>query len=323
MFDRVTGEPVWPIEERPVAPSNVPGERLSATQPFPTKPPPYDRQGVTVDDLIDFTPELRAEAERIVSNYRLGPIYTSPSVADPSGPFGTLMLPSTGGGSNWPGGSLDPETGIIYQYSTTQVVSLGLVNDPERSDMDYIRGQPPDVSPTLTALNVQGLPLIKPPWGRITAIDLNRGEILWQVPHGATPDHVTGHPALTGVSIPRTGRPGRVGTLVTKTLVIAGEAGVFTTPSGQRGVKRPRFSWTRIKGESNVQGGGENGSVEGRGTGRGIGTDGGSPEGDWSPCRRRGGRGGLPGAGAAVERQPEARRGAAAAAWRIAGGAVP
>ena len=235
VFDRVTGEPVWPIEERPVAPSNVPGERLSPTQPFPTKPPPYDRQGVTLDDLIDFTPELRAEAERIVANYRLGPIFTPPTVAESSGPFGTLMLPSTGGGSNWPGGSLDPETGIIYQYSTTQVVSLGLVNDPERSDMDYIRGQPRDVSPTLTALNVQGLPLIKPPWGRITAIDLNRGEILWQVPHGATPDHVTRHPALTGMSIPRTGRPGRVGTLVTKTLVIAGEAGVFTTPSGQRG----------------------------------------------------------------------------------------
>ena len=106
-------------------------------------------------------------------------------------------------------------------------------------------------------------------------------------------------------------------------------SGIAGTPPGQRtaelteGIKRPRFSWTRIKGESNVQGGGENGSVEGRGTGRGIGTDGGSPEGDWSPCRRRGGRGGLPGAGAAVERQPEARRGAAAAAWRIAGGAVP
>ena len=235
VFDRVTGEPVWPIEERPVAPSDVPGEQLALTQPFPTKPPPYDRQGVTIDDLIDFTPELRAEAEEIISNYRIGPIFTPPSVAESDGPFGTLMLPSTGGGANWPGGSLDPETGIIYQYSTTQVVSLGLVNDAERSDMDYIRGQPRDVAPALTALNVQGLPLIKPPWGRITAIDLNRGEILWQVPHGATPDHVAGHPALAGMSIPRTGRPGRVGTLVTKTLVIAGEAGLFTTPSGERG----------------------------------------------------------------------------------------
>ena len=236
VFDRVTGEPVWPIEERPVAPSDVPGEQLSPTQPFPTKPPPYDRQGVTVDDLIDFTPELRAEAEKIIANYRIGPIFTQPSLADSNGPFGTLMLPSTGGGSNWPGGSLDPETGVIYyQYSTTQVVSLGLVNDPERSDMDFIRGGPRDVAPALTALNVQGLPLIKPPWGRITAIDLNKGEILWQVPHGATPDHVADHPALAGMSIPRTGRPGRVGTLVTKTLVIAGEAGFFTTLAGQRG----------------------------------------------------------------------------------------
>ena len=235
VFDRVTGEPVWPIEERPVAPSDVPGEQLSPTQPFPTKPPPYDRQGVTVDDLIDFTPELRAEAEKIIANYRIEPIFTPPSLADSNGPFGTLMLPSTGGGSNCPGGSLDPETGVIYQYSTTQVVSLGLVNDPERSDMDFIRGWPRDVAPALTALNVQGLPLIKPPWGRITAIDLNKGEILWQVPHGATPDHVADHPALAGMSIPRTGRPGRVGTLVTKTLVIAGEAGFFTTLAGQRG----------------------------------------------------------------------------------------
>jgi quinoprotein glucose dehydrogenase len=235
VFDRVTGEPVWPIEERPVAPSDVPGEQLALTQPFPTKPPPYDRQGVTIDDLIDFTPDLRAEAEEIISNYRVGPIFTPPSVAETDGPFGTLMLPSTSGGANWPGGSLDPETGIIYQYSATELRSLGLVNDAERSDMDYIRGQPRDIAPALTALNVQGLPLIKPPWGRITAIDLNRGEILWQVPHGATPDHVASHPALAGMSIPRTGRPGRVGTLVTKTLVIAGEAGLFTTPSGERG----------------------------------------------------------------------------------------
>ena len=235
VFDRVTGEPIWPIEERMVAPSDVLGERLSLTQPFPTKPPPYDRQGVSIDDLIDFTPELRSEAERVVANYRMGPLFMPPTVADADGPFGTLMLPSTGGGSNWPGGSLDPETGIVYQYSATQVVSLGLVNDPERSDMDFIRGQPPGVEPALTALNVQGLPLIKPPWGRITAIDLNQGEILWQVPHGSTPDHVVQHPALAGVSIPRTGRPGRVGTLVTKTLVIAGEAGMVTTPSGRRG----------------------------------------------------------------------------------------
>jgi quinoprotein glucose dehydrogenase len=235
VFDRETGEPVWPIEERPVEPSDVPGELLARMQPYPTKPPPIDRQGVSVDDLIDFTPELRAEALELVSHYRIGPIFTPPVVADPDGPFGTLTLPSTGGGVNWPGGSLDPETGILYQYSFTNIVSLGLVNEPERSDMDFIRGRPAGVNPILTQLSIQGLPLVKPPWGRISAVDLNTGEILWQVPHGETPDNVRNHPALQGVTIPRTGRSGRIGTLITETLVVAGEAGVFTTPSGTEG----------------------------------------------------------------------------------------
>ena len=235
IFDRVTGEPIWPIEERPVEPSDVRGELLSPTQPFPTKPPAYDRQGVSLDDLIDFTPELKAEAVKIASNFRLGPIFTPPSVADANGTFGTLMLPSTGGGTNWAGGSLDPETGILYQYSWTQVVSLGLVHDPEKSDMNFIRGLPQDLKPALAALNVDGLPLIKPPWGRITAIDLNKGEIVWQIPHGETPDNVREHSALEGLTVPRTGRRGRIGTLVTKTLVIAGEGGMFTTPSGEEG----------------------------------------------------------------------------------------
>ena len=235
MFDRVTGEPIWPIEEREMTPSDVPGELLARTQPFPTRPPAYDRQGVSEDDLIDFTPELRAEALELVSNFRLGPIFTPPVVADPDGPYGTLMLPSTGGGTNWPGGSLDPETGIFYGYSYTQVVSLGLVNDPERSDMDFIRGNPAGVPAPRRTLTIQGLPLVKPPWGRINAIDLKTGDILWQVPHGATPDNVRNHAALQGVDIPRTGRAGRVGTVVTKTLVIAGEPGTFTTPSGEVG----------------------------------------------------------------------------------------
>ena len=235
VFDRETGEPVWPIEERPMEASDVPGERLSPSQPFPTKPPPVDRQGVSIDDLIDFTPDLRAAAVELVSHYRIGPIFTPPSVADPDGTFGTLILPSMGGGVSWPGGSLDPETGILYQYSFTSIGALGLVNDPERSDMDFIRGRPRGVDPALTQLSIQGLPLVKPPWGRLTAVDLNRGEILWQVPHGETPDNVRDHPALEGVTIPRTGRNGRIGTLVTKTLLIAGEAGEFTTPSGAQG----------------------------------------------------------------------------------------
>ena len=235
VFDRITGEPVWPIEERAVEPSNVPGELLSPTQPFPTQPPAYDRQGVGIDDLVDFTPELRAEAERLVTNYRIGPIFTPPTVSMPEGPWGTLMLPSQAGGTNWAGGSLDPETGIIYLYTYTQVVSLGLINDPERSDMDFIRGRASEVSARDAALTIDGIPIIKPPWGRITAIDLNQGEILWQVPHGETPDNIRDHPRLEGVDIPRTGRVGRIGTLNTKTLLIAGEGGMFTTPSGEPG----------------------------------------------------------------------------------------
>jgi len=235
VFDRVTGEPVWPIEEQPVPPSDVPGELLSTTQPFPSKPPAYDRQGVSLDDLVDFTPELRRRAEAIVSHYRVGPIFTPVSVSTADDTLGTLMLPSAGGGTNWPGGSLDPETGIAYLYSFTNVTALGLINDPARSDMDFIRGVPRGVNPAWTALNVDGIPIIKPPWGRITAIDLNQGEILWQVPHGDTPDHIRNHPLLAGVTIPRTGRAGRVGTVITKALVIAGEAGMATTPSGERG----------------------------------------------------------------------------------------
>ena len=237
VLDRETGKPVWPIEERPMPSSDVAGELLAPTQPYPTKPPPFDRQGIGPDDLIDFTPALRAEALEIASRYRLGPLYTPPSVATADGTYGTLMVPSSTGGPNWPGGSLDPETGIFYIYSKTQVTSLSLINDPEQSDMDFIRGRPRDVNAAMAALTVLGLPLMKPPWGRITAIDLNAGEILWQVAHGETADRVREHPALQHLDIPRTGRVGRVGTLVTKTLVIAGDGGVFTSPEGVEGAR--------------------------------------------------------------------------------------
>ena len=235
VLDRETGEPVWPIEERPVPASDVPGEILSPTQPFPTKPPPYERHGVGPDDLIDFTPELRAEAEALIKNFRIGPIFTPPTVSVAEGPWGTLMLPSQTGGSNWPGGSLDPETGIAYIYSFSRIASLSLVHDPERSDMAYVSGRTPEVSAADAALNIDGISITKPPWGQITALDLNAGEILWQVPHGETPDNIRNHPRLEEVDIPRTGRFGRIGTLVTKTLVIAGEGGTFTTPSGEVG----------------------------------------------------------------------------------------
>ncbi|MGH9257723.1 MAG: pyrroloquinoline quinone-dependent dehydrogenase [Vicinamibacterales bacterium] len=252
VLDRATGEPVWPIEERPVPRGDVSTEWYSPTQPFPTKPPAFDRQGVTIDDLIDFTPELRAEAVKLASRYKLGPIFTPAVVSRFEGPLGTLMLPAAGGGANWPGGSYDPETGILYVYSTTVVTPLGLINDPKRSDMDYIRGVAPNPKAPPApasgggaaggggeegggALTVQGLPLIKPPYARITAIDLNRGEIVWQIAHGETPDNIRNHPALKGLSIPRTGRQGRIGTLTTKTLVIAGEGGFFTAPDKRRG----------------------------------------------------------------------------------------
>ena len=235
VLDRVTGEPIWPIEERPVEASAVPGEQLSPTQPFPTKPPAYDRQGVSLDDLIDFTPELRRRAEEIAARHRLGPIFTPITVSDSDGVIATLMLPSAGGGTNWPGGSIDPETGIAYLYSFTNVTALGLINDPERSDMNFIRGRARDIPAADAALNVDGIPIIKPPWGRITAIDLSQGDILWQIAHGATADNIRNHPLLAGVDVPRAGRMGRVGTLITKTLVIAGEPGTFTTPSGEEG----------------------------------------------------------------------------------------
>lgn len=232
VFDRVTGEPVWPIEERPVPAGDVPGELYSPTQPFPTKPPPFERQGFLLEELIDFTPELRAEALEFVSEYKTGPIFTPPIVRGDGGLLGTLFVPN---GANWPGGSYDPDTGIMYLYSHTLSRAIGLVHDPDRSSMDYVRGRG-------ARLSVRGLPLMKPPWGRITAIDLNAGEIVWQVAHGETPDFVKNHPALKGIDIPRTGRPGGaggssggIGTLTTKTLVISGEGGVFLTPSGERG----------------------------------------------------------------------------------------
>jgi quinoprotein glucose dehydrogenase len=238
VFDRVTGEPVWPIEERPVPRGDVPGEWYSPTQPFPTRPPAFDRQGVSLDDLIDFTPELKAEGAKVAARYKLGPLFTPPIVSKWPAPLATLMMPSSTGGANWEGGSYDPETRMLYVYSATSITALGLVPpDGTRSDMDYISGRAPspDAGAPGAPLTVQGLPLVKPPYGRITAIDLNKGELVWQIAHGETPDNLRNHPALQGLSIPRTGRPGRIGTLATKTLLIAGEGGFFTAPNGQRG----------------------------------------------------------------------------------------
>jgi quinoprotein glucose dehydrogenase len=251
VFDRVTGQPIWPIEERPVPQGDVPGEKYSPTQPIPTRPAPYDRQGLAVDDLIDFTPALRAEAVKIIERYKIGPVFTPPVVSKAEGPLATLGMANQAAATNWPGGAYDPETHTLYVYSQSAVASLGLVPPPDGA-ADGVRfhqgnaltgprrsggsgSAGAEAGGAATAPTVQGLPLIKPPYGRISAINLDRGDIVWQVPHGETPDAIRNHPALKGLTIPRTGRPGMAGTLVTKTLVIAGEPGFGPTPSGQRG----------------------------------------------------------------------------------------
>ncbi len=231
VFDRVTGEPLFDIEEVPVPPSDIPGERLSPTQPIPVKPPPFARQGLSEDELIDFTPQLKAKAREILSQYRYGDIYMPPSLAEADdGTFGTLFMPSQTGGANWPGGAVDPETGIMYIFSKSDVGRMSMSNRPDRSDMDYINLQ----LRTAPRLTVDGLPLIKPPYGQVVALDLNEGEKLWDAVHGETPDSIRNHPALAGLDIPRTGQAGRVGVLVTKTLVIAGDGGSYTNADGEQ-----------------------------------------------------------------------------------------
>ena len=225
VFDRITGEPVWPIEERAVPTSDTPGERTSPTQPFPTKPAAFDRQGVTLDDLIDFTPALRAEALELVKQYKIGPLFTPPSVAE-GGIKGTVQLPGSVGGADWQSGAFDPETGVLYVQSITAPFVADLVKgDPRATDLDYVpglRAYPP---------GPQGLPLLKPPYGRITAIDLNKGDHVWQVANGDGPRN---HPLLKGLNLPPLGNPGRSSPLVTKTLLFVGEGDLVMARAGSR-----------------------------------------------------------------------------------------
>jgi quinoprotein glucose dehydrogenase len=235
VLDRATGKPVWPIPERRVPKGDVIGEWYSPTQPHVTKPPAFDVQGVSIDDLIDFTPALRAEATAFVSNYRIGPLFTPPSMSKWPKPLGSLVAPMSDGSAQWPGGAIDPETNIVYIYSNSTYGFLGMVETPQgenpvNNGMATAPGSPPGQGrPRLT---IQGMPLLKPPYGRITALDMNRGEILWQKAHGETPDEVRNNPALKGLTIPRTGSMGKVGTLVTKTLVIAGDGTAITEANG-------------------------------------------------------------------------------------------
>ena len=229
VFDRITGEPVWPIVERPVPGSNTPGEWVSPTQPFPTKPEPFDRHGISVDDLIDFTPELRAEAIEILRPYILGPIFTPPSIRsiDPEDTKGTFQLPGSVGGAEWGGAGFDPETGMLYVPSVTAGFYADLTpGNPDRMNVRYTRGT------REFPAGPQGLPLTKPPYGRITAIDMNSGEHVWMVANGDGPRN---HPAIAHLDLPALGQTGRAMTLLTKTLLFVSEGDpimVRTPPVG-------------------------------------------------------------------------------------------
>ncbi|MCZ6507805.1 MAG: PQQ-binding-like beta-propeller repeat protein [Acidobacteria bacterium] len=230
VLDRVDGEPVWPIVELPVPASDVPGEVAWPTQPHPTWPLPYDLQGLRHDDLIDFTPELRAEALEYVSQYRLGPLFVPPSLIEGYEGGGgeietviaTIQVPGPVGGSNWNGVGLDPETGILYVPSVTVPTLMGLrpPSDPARSDLRY-RVNLSEADGYAWTLLPSGLPITKPPYGRITAIDLNTGEHLWMVPNGEGPRD---HPLLEDLDLPWLGQPGRASPLVTKTLLFLADA---------------------------------------------------------------------------------------------------
>jgi quinoprotein glucose dehydrogenase len=286
VFDRVTGQPVWPIEERPVPRGDVPGETYSPTQPFPTKPPAYARNFVNIpDDIIDFTPELRAQALSQLSRYKPGPLFNPPILGRNDGLLGSLSIGNLGGGTNWPGGGYDPDTHVAFAPASNAGINThSLVTPPPGfSDIRYVRGVagqpfvevfgPGDCcaadspraiaqaaagtgAPVLPSaamaaetvaatsklpaggLTVQGLPIMKPPYGVLAAIQLDRGELLWQVPHGDTPDGVRNHPALKGLTIPKTGQNGSVGLVVTKTLVIMGDPQATTTPQGRGAMLR-------------------------------------------------------------------------------------
>ena len=217
VFDRETGEPHWPIHEINVPKSDVPGEWTSPTQPIPSLPEAYDRSGVSRNDLIDYTPEISQAVENLIKDYRLGPLYTPPSLAESKdGTKGTLSLPFPTGGSNWEGGAYDPETNLLYVPSQTRLALLSLKDGDESTDVRYVASNSPK-------LEVFGIPIAQPPWGRITAIDMNSGKIKWSVANGETPEAIINNPYLKGVEIPRTGKATRAGLLLTKTLLFAGE----------------------------------------------------------------------------------------------------
>ena len=228
VFDRVTGKPLWPIEERPVEASKVPGEVTSPTQPFPTWPLPFDRTGIGPDDVNDLTPEIKAEALRIISEFKIGPVYTPSIVQGEGGKKATLIVPHNQGAANWQGAAADPETGMLYIPSETTWWASAMTPGSERgSDMNYVGAFVRVDTPF-------GLPLVKGPWGRITAIDLHTGDHAWMVPNGHAPKAVAENPKLKGVDLSGVGQPERAPLLVTKTLLFAGDgSGMFSSgPNG-------------------------------------------------------------------------------------------
>ncbi|MBQ13843.1 MAG: pyrroloquinoline quinone-dependent dehydrogenase [Gammaproteobacteria bacterium] len=214
-FDRETGEPIWAIEEREVPRSVIPGENDSPTQPFPTKPPPFEAQGLEDAELIDFTPALREAAIEIMADYTYGPLFTPPTVSVPGGNRGTVLRPSAGGGANWMGAAVDPETGFLYVPSSDSItVPVLIESDPAESTLPYrrialggIRGP-------------EGLPILKPPYASITAFNMNTGEIAWRVPNGDGAERIENHPALAGVDLPPLGGGGRNPILATPSMLV-------------------------------------------------------------------------------------------------------
>ena len=211
VFDRKTGTPVWPIEERPVPQSKVPRERTSPTQPFPTKPPAFERQGLTDDNLIDYTPALRARAIALLKDFDRGPLFTPPTER------GSIQLPGNGGGANYNGAAFDPETRMLYVPSVTNPFVVHLVaQDPARGNLG-IRHES-----GLTLPSIDELPLVKGPYSRITAYDLNQGAIAWQIPIGDGPRN---HPLIRELNLGPLGSPGQPFVLLTKTLLFASHRG--------------------------------------------------------------------------------------------------
>jgi quinoprotein glucose dehydrogenase len=269
LLDRTNGKPVFPIPEKPIPKGDVPGETYWPTEPMPSAPPPFARQGVTEADLVDFTPAIKARALDIASHYKMGPLFTPPAMITDKC-FGTLTYPGLQGGANWPGGSFDPETNILYIYAKNQFGVTGVTMrngklspsggppaagsaDPNGgafggvaslkgggAGLPFLRSVSRDglndpIVPGM--ISIAGIPLMKQPYGVVTALDLSKGTMVWQVVHGETPDAIKNHPLLKGVIIPRTGQSGILGTLTTKSLVILGDCGLFTDEHGRKGAR--------------------------------------------------------------------------------------